>query len=357
LGITLERRFLLIRAALALSTIGLAFFAGIIIISSVGKDPLQAYYWLFQGAFSPPAIPETLIRATPLLLISIGLATVFKARIWNIGAEGQFYVGGMVTAILSILLKDAPPSLAFPVIVLVAGLGGALWALPPAILKATYGINEVITTLMFNYVAIYLVSYLLHGPFRDPVSMFPETETINPALWAPIVVQGTRLHVGVLLAFAVVVPLAYFFLRWTAFGLKLDVLGSSARTAQYANINVTRLVIQAMLISGFLAGLAGGFEVLGIQHKMRLELSPPTSPYGYTGIAVALLGYLNPLLIALTSFFLGGIINGSMTMHRMAQIPVGMAGIIQALIIIFVLASYFVEDKLAKKAMERLKLW
>ena len=328
-----------------------------IIISSAGKDPLQAYYWLFQGAFSPSAIPETFIRATPLLLISIGLAVVFKARVWNIGAEGQFYIGGMLTAILGIMFEGVPAFLAFPTTLLIAGLGGALWALMPAILKAVYGINEVITTLMFNYVAIYLVSYLLHGPFRDPVSMFPETATINPALWAPIVMQGTRLHLGVLLAFLVAAPLAYFFLKKSAFGLKLDILGSSPKTAQYANINTTHLIIQAMLVSGFMAGLAGGFEVLGIQHKMRLELSPPTSPYGYTGIAVALLGYLNPLLITLTSFFLGGIINGSMTMHRMAQIPVGMAGIIQALIIVFVLMGYFVEDKLSRKIMERLRLW
>ncbi|MCS7136640.1 MAG: ABC transporter permease [Nitrososphaerota archaeon] len=342
--------------ALALSTVGFAFLAGAIIISSIGKDPLEAFYWLFQGAFSPSAIPETFIRATPLLLISLGLAVVFTARVWNIGAEGQFYIGGMMTAILSIMFKDVPAPLALPVIILIAGLGGAFWALTPAILKTLYGINEVITTLMLNYVAIYLVSYLLHGPFRDPISMFPETETINPALWIPIVIQGTRLHLGVLLAFLVAVPLAYLFLKRAVFGLKLDILGSSPRTAQYANINTTRLIIQAMLISGFLAGLAGGFEVLGIQHKMRLDLSPSTSPYGYTGIAVALLGYLNPLLIALTSFFLGGIINGSMTMHRMAQVPVGMAGIIQALIIIFVLMSYFVEDKLSKKIMGRLKL-
>lgn len=301
-------------------------------------------------------ISETLVRATPLLLIGVGLAIVFKARIWNIGAEGQFYVGGITAAILGIMFKEVPAPLAFPIIILTAGLGGAAWALTPAILKAFYGINEVITTLMLNYIAIYLVSYLLHGPFRDPISMFPETETINPALWSPIIVQGTRIHIGILLAFIVVVPLAYFFLKRSTFGLKLDILGSSSRVAEYANINTTRLIVQAMLISGFLAGLAGGFEVLGIQHKMRLELSPPTSPYGYTGIAVALLGHLNPFLIALTSFFLGGIINGSMTMHRMAQIPVGMAGIIQALIIIFVLMSYFFEDKLSKKIMERLRL-
>ena len=352
----IEQRLLLIRAVLTLLTISFAFFAGMIIISSMGKDPLHAYYWLFQGAFSPSSIPETFIRATPLLLIGIGLAVVFRARIWNIGAEGQFYIGGMVASVLGIMFKDAGTSLAFPIIIFIAGLGGAIWALTPAILKALYGVNEVITTLMFNYIATYLVSYLLHGPFRDPISMFPETEMINPTLWAPIIVQGTRLHIGVLLAFVIVVPLAYLFLKKSVFGLKLDILGSSPRTAEYANINSTRLIIQAMLISGFLAGLAGGFEVLGIQHKMRLELSPPTSPYGYTGIAVALLGHLNPLLIALTSFFLGGIINGSMTMHRMSQIPVGMAGIIQALIIIFVLISYFVEDKLSKKVMERLKL-
>lgn len=331
-------------------TIGIAFLLGAAIIVLAGRNPATAYYWMFRGAFFPSALPETLIRAAPLLLVSLGLAVAFTAKIWNIGAEGQLYIGGMLAAITGLMLKDLPAPLAMPLIFLVAGLGGAAWAFLPAFLRAKYEINEIITTLMLNYVAIYLVSYLLNNPFKDPLSQFPETQTLPEHLWAPILVPGTRLHLGVLIAF-LFVPLVFLLLRRTGFGLKLEVLGANPKAAKYAGVPSALLIVQAMLVSGFLAGLAGGIEVLGVQHKMRLGISPPMSPYGFTGIAVALLGFLNPLLIALTSVFLGGVINGSMTMHRMAGIPVGMAGIIQALIIIFILASYFVEESLLQRVL------
>lgn len=341
----IERQVNLVRALLALSSIGLAFVFCIMLIALSGKDPGEALFWLFYGGFSPALIPETFIRATPLLFVSLGLAVAFSAKIWNIGAEGQLYIGGVVTATLALYISGAPSPIALPMLILVSGIAGALWALIPAILRAIYGINEVITTLMFNYIAIYFVSYLLNGPLRDPVSLFPETTTISSSLWLPIVVPGTRLHLGVILAFLIMTPIMWFFLKRTALGLKLEILGSGEKTAKYAGIESVRMIIIAMLISGFMAGMAGGVEVLGIQHKMRLEISPPTSPYGYTGIAVALLGYLNPLLIAATSFFLGGIMNGSTTMHRMVGVPVGMAGIIQAFIILFILLGYFLEEK------------
>ncbi|MCS7126580.1 MAG: ABC transporter permease [Aigarchaeota archaeon] len=334
--------------------IGIAFLVGSAILLLAGVNPLVAYYWLFYGAFSATSLVETFVRATPLLLIGLGLAISFTARIWNIGAEGQFYIGATITAVLGLYTQSLPQPFTFFLLLAAAGVSGAAWALPPAILRAHYGINEIITTLMLNYIAIYTVSYLLHNPFRDPVSSFPETSTLPEQIWIPILVPGTRFHMGILLAFFTV-PVIYFILRRTAFSMKLEILGSGRKTAEYAGINVTRLIIQSMLISGFLAGVAGGIEVLGIQHKMRLEISPSISPYGYTAIAVALLGYLNPVLIAATSIFLGGIINGSMTMHRMANVPVGMAGIIQAIMIIFIMLGYYLEEKFATKLLERLK--
>lgn len=349
----IKNLLIVVRALFILMVIGLALLVGAIIIAVSGSNPIAAYYWLFYGAFALKSIPETLIRATPLLLISEGLAVAFLARIWNIGAEGQFYIGGIVAAVLGIMLKDVMLPM-YPLIIIAAGVGGALWAFIPAILRAYHSINEIITTLMLNYVAIYFVSYLLHGPFRDPVSMFPETETLASHLQVPVILPGTRLHLGVAISFLLVVPLMYYFLKKTAYGLRLEILGANPKVSQYSGFKTKTMIIQAMLISGFLAGVAGGFEVLAIQHKMRLELSPSHCPYGYTGIAVALLGYLNPLVIAITSIFLGGVINGSMTMHRMALIPVGMANIIQALIIIFILISYFIEGKLVGKVLERL---
>jgi len=336
--------------------IGIAFLLGALILTVAGADPVVAYYWLFYGAFSEASFSETLVRATPLLFISLGLAVTFTARVWNIGAEGQFYIGATFAAILGLHLKDVPHPFALIIILLASVAGGAAWAFLPAVLRAYYGINEIITTLMFNYIAIYTASYLLHNPFRDPASMFPETTTLPEQLWMPIVIPGTRLHAGILLAF-ISIPFLYFLLRKTAFGMKIEILGSSRRTAEYAGIDAVKLIIQSMLISGMFAGLAGGIEVLGIQHKMRLEISPSISPYGYTAIAVTLLGYLNPILVAATSIFLGGVINGSMTMHRMANVPVGMAGIFQALIIIFIMIGYYLEDKFASKLLERLKLW
>lgn len=346
----------MVRAALALMAVGAAFLVGAIILYLAGVNPATAYYWLFYGAFSATSFIETLVRATPLLLVSLGLAIAFTARIWNIGAEGQLYIGAILTAITGLFIQNIPQPLAIPMLLMIAGVGGAAWAMLPAILKAYYGINEIITTLMLNYVAIYIVSYLLHNPFRDPISLFPETATLPEQLWMPIILPGTRLHLGTILAFSTI-PIVYLILKRTAFGMKLEILGSGRRTAEYARINVARLIIKSMLVSGFLAGIAGGVEVLGIQHKMRLEISPSISPYGYTAIAVALLGYLNPILIAVTSIFLGGIINGSMTMHRMANVPVGMAGIIQALMIIFIMLGYYIEDRFASKLLERLKLW
>ncbi|MEM1545489.1 MAG: ABC transporter permease [Candidatus Methanomethylicia archaeon] len=345
---------LLTRFLLILVVIGSAFIVGGIIIALCGGNALLAFYWLFQGAFTPMLIPETLVRATPLLLISEGLVVAFSARMWNIGAEGQFYMGGISAAIFCIIFKYFTIPMQ-PIALLLAGLSGALWALAPSILKVRYGINEIITTLMLNYIAMYFVSYLLQGPFRDPVSMFPETESIPLHLQIPVVVGGTRLHLGVVFSFFVIVPVTYYFLERTNYGLRIKILGSSSRVAQYSKIHCDKVMIQSMLISGFLAGLAGGIEVLAVQHKMRLELSPSYCQYGYTGIAVALLSYLNPILTMFISIFIGGLINGSMTMHRMASIPVGMANIIQSLIIVFILIGYYVEDKLSWRILERLR--
>jgi len=345
---------LLTRFLLILTVIGSAFIIGAVIIALCGGNALLAFYWLFHGAFTPMLIPETLIRATPLLLISEGLVVAFSARMWNIGAEGQFYMGGVSAAIFCVVFKHVMLPLQ-PIALLFAGLSGALWALAPSILKVRYGINEIITALMLNYIAIYFVSYLLQGPFRDPISMFPETESIPIHLQIPVVASGTRLHLGVVFSFLVIVPIMYYFLEKTNYGLKIKILGANPKAAQYSKIHSGRIMIQSMLISGFLAGLAGGIEVLAVQHKMRLELSPSYCQYGYTGIAIALLSYLNPILTAFISIFIGGLINGSMTMHRMASIPVGMANIIQSLIMVFILIGYYVEDKLSWRVLERLK--
>lgn len=348
-----ERRLLLlIRMATSFFAVGLTLVVGAVFIVLAGSDPFTAYYWMYQGSLgSLPIMVETLVRSTPILLVSQGLAVAFTAKLWNIGAEGQMYMGGMLASIAAIMLQRLPGYSTLPVILLLGGLAGAFWALIPAVLKAYYKINEVFTTLILNYIALYLVSYLLLGPFRDPVSQFPETQTISKELWLPIVLQGTRLHAGVLLAVFIATPVVYFILKKTVFGVRLAILGANPEAARYSGINIVKEIVLSLVFSGFLAGVAGGVEVLGIQHKMRMEISPG---YGYTGIAVALLGYLNPVGILLASLFIGGVMNGSSTMHRMAHIPVGMAYLIQSLAILFIMVGYLIQEKLTARLFERL---
>lgn len=311
-----------------------------LVIYIIGVDPIKALYYLYFGMMGNyNYVSETLIRATPILLVSLGLAIAFTAKVWNIGAEGQLYMGGLIAAIVALNSGGLPSAIAIPLIWICAGLAGAAWAFIPAILKAKYEINEIFTTIMMNYIAIYFTSYMLHGPLRDPVSHFPETPTIPENTWLPRIIPQYRFHAGSLFSLVVLVPLVYIMLSRSTLGFKLKLVGSSRESARYYGVDVEKSIIYAMLISGFFAGLAGANEVTGVVFKMRPEISPG---YGFTGIAVALLGRLNAFGVMLASIFMGGLINGSYTMHRMAQVPVGVAYFVQGLLIILVVAGEYI---------------
>jgi len=311
-----------------------------LVIYLIGVDPAKALYYLYFGMLGNyNYVSETLIRATPILLVSLGLAIAFSAKVWNIGAEGQLYMGGLIAAMVALNSSNLPSAIAIPLIWLAAGIAGALWAFIPAILKAKYEINEIFTTIMMNYIAIYFTSYMLHGPLRDPMSHFPETPTIPENTWLPRIIPGYRFHAGALFSLVVLVPLVYILLSRSTLGFKLRLIGSSRETARYCGIDVEKGIVYAMLLSGFFAGLAGANEVTGVVFKMRPEISPG---YGFTGIAVALLGRLNAIGVALASIFMGGLINGSYTMHRMAKVPVGVAYFVQGLLIILVVVGEYI---------------
>lgn len=321
----------------------MSFIILIIVLLVIGVDPVKAMYFLYYGMMGTfYYLCETLIRATPILLISLGLIVAFSTRVWNIGAEGQLYIGGLVAALIALNMGDLPNFITLPVIWLSAGVAGALWALLPAYLKAKYEINEIFTTIMMNYIAIYFTSYMLHGPLRDPLSHFPETPTLPPNTWVPRIFHGYRLHLGTLLALFILAPAIHFLLSKSNIGFKFRLVGSNIETARYAGVNVKKCIIGAMLISGFLAGLAGANEVTGVVFKMRPGISPG---YGFTAIAVALLGRLNAFGVVLASIFMGGIINGSYTMHRMAHVPVGVAFFVQGLLIILVITGEIILRK------------
>lgn len=318
-----------------------------VILHFVGLDPFKSLgLILWGGVGNTHNIIETLVAASPLLLVSQGLAISFTAKVWNIGAEGQIYMGGLVAAWVALMLKGLPGFLVIPLAIILGALAGMAWAFIPAVLRAYENINEIFTTLFMNYIAIYIVSYLLFGPLRDPLSFYPQTEILPKYLHIPVLLAKTRLHLGIIFAIFVVTPLAYLFLKRTSMGMNFEIFGSSERSAVYAGIDRKKIIMSALLISGFLAGLAGAVEVLAVQFTMRLTLSPG---WGYTGIAVAILGYLHPLGVLAASLFFGAIYTGTFTFSAITSTPVGMANVIQGLVLIFVVAGALLERNVLRR--------
>jgi simple sugar transport system permease protein len=334
----------------AIISIVLAFAVTSVLFLITGANPLIAYYYIFYGAFGDlNSTIETLVRTTPLILVSLGLAITFKCKVWNIGAEGQLYMGAMLGTITAVSLGNTPFTLAIAVIAAI--IGGMAWAAVPALMKTKLGINEVITTFLMNYVAINFVQWLLSFPFRSSDSLFPESASLPDAARLPMLLQPTRLHLGVIIALVVVFPIVYFVMTKTTFGYKLKAVGENPDAAKYGGINVNKTIFLALILSGALAGIAGFFEVSGIQYRMRASLSPG---YGYTGIVVALLGANNPIGVALSSIFLAAIFNGSSTMSRALNQPQGVVDFIQGVLVIFVLGSEYIMRYLEKKGVVKL---
>lgn len=315
-----------------------------------GANPILAYYYIFYGAFGNiNNIIETLVRTTPILLVSLGLAISFKCKVWNIGAEGQLYMGAMVGTIAGIALGNTPFTIIIATIVGIAG--GMAWAAIPALMKIHLGINEVITTFLMNYVATFFVQWLLSFPFRSTDSLFPESSMLPASAILPVLIPSTRFNLGILIALFAVFPLVYFVMTRTTFGYKLKAVGENPDASKYGGINVKRTIFFALVISGALAGLAGFFEVSGIQFRMRNSLSPG---YGYTGIVVALLGANNPIGVLLSSVFLAAIFNGSTTMSLLLNQPQGIVNFIQGVLVIFVLGSEYIMRYLEKKGIMKI---
>lgn len=328
----------------------LTFAVTSILFLITGANPLLAYGYIFYGAFGDLNLTiETLVRTTPIILVSLGLAISFKCKVWNIGAEGQLYMGAMMGTIAAVYLGNTFFTLAIAIIAAI--IGGMAWAAVPALMKTKLGINEVITTFLMNYVAINFVLWLLSFPFRSSDSLFPESASLPVAARLPMLLPPSRLHLGILIALLVVLPIVYFLMTKTTFGYKLKAVGENPEAAKYGGINVNKTIFLALILSGALAGLAGYFEVAGIQYRMRASLSPG---YGYTGIVVALLGANNPIGVALSSIFLAAIYNGSSTMSRALNQPQGVVDFIQGVLVIFVLGSEYIMRYLEKKGIVKL---
>ncbi|MDK2820750.1 MAG: ral nucleoside transport system permease protein [Clostridia bacterium] len=313
----------------------LALIIGAFFLSATGFEPLKVYEKMFNGAFgSRYGISETIVKAVPLMLAGLGISVAFRMLLWNIGAEGQLYMGAFGASWVALTFPQLPAYIMLPAMFFAGCLMGGLWALIPAFFRAKWEVNEVITTLMLNYVAIFWVDYLVYGPWKDPEGFnFPLTASFSEAATLPTIF-GTRVHLG--LIFALVSALVLAVILWhTRWGYEIRVIGESARAAHYAGINIKRNIMLVMFLSGALAGLAGMSEVAGIAHRLQHGISPG---YGYTAIIVAWLAKLHPFMIILVSFFFGALIVGGYSV-QISGVPAATVSMLQGAILFFLLGG------------------
>ncbi|NPV75335.1 MAG: ABC transporter permease [Anaerolineae bacterium] len=313
--------------------IALLLGGGVLLLA--GYNPITAYEAMWQGAFKDKtAFTEVLIKATPLMFIGAGLAVAFKCSIWNIGAEGQFYAGAVMATVVGIYLGDLPRFILMPLVLIVGVIGGALWGMIPAYLKNRFGASEVVTTIMLNYVAIYITGYLVTGPMIETKGMFPQTPKISAAAWLPRFFPPTRLHIGFIIAVLLAIIL-YIVIFKTSIGYTIRAVGINPIAARYAGINVRKNILLAMAISGGAAGLAGSVEVAAISYRLYQLISPG---FGFDGIAVSLLVNNNPLGVIFSGFLFGALRSGAEVMMMTAKVPSVLVYFIQGLVILSVVA-------------------
>jgi ABC-type uncharacterized transport system permease subunit len=306
-------------------------------ISIAGAPVAQAYALMAQGAAgSVFALTETLTRATPLILTGLAAAVAFKARLYNIGAEGQLYAGALAAVAVGSGVLDAPSAILVPTILIAAALAGAVLMVGPTLLKVRLGVDEVVTTLLLNFVVILFVQMMLEGPLKDPMGGgWPQSEPILDAGALPPLVERMRLHAGFLIGL-VASLLAYGLLARTTLGLAIRAVGDNPAASRYAGIGVTGVLLIVGGMSGALAGLAGASEVAGLKGYLTADLS---RGFGYAGIVVAMLAGLQPLLVVPAAIFVAGIFVGADTMSRAVNISNYIADLIVAFALLCVLVS------------------
>ena len=330
------------RRAAGIVIVSVGLVAAIAVLVSLltaasGYDPERALVALWRGSLGTryAVFSATLVRATPLILAGLAVTLAFTAGVMNIGAEGQLLAGATAAVATASAFHVSIRWLALPLSLLAGGLAGAAWAFVPAWLRRRFGVLEVISTIMMNFVALYLVGYLVRGPLQEPLRIYPQSPPIPESSRLPLLIPGARLHWGFVIASLCAVIL-WWTLRSTAAGFRVRVLGLNRDAAQSAGlINVGRTTMRAFLMSGLLAGLGGAIEVTGVTYSLYENISPG---YGYTAIAVALVGSLNPLLTALSGVLFGALEAGAAAMQRDAGVPSVLASVVEAAIILLLIA-------------------
>ncbi len=340
----LEKRSQTSPAALFLAPVGAVLFT--LAISSLlvlwaGAPVAQTYGLLLKGGFgSVFALSETFTRAIPLILTGLAATVAFKARLFNIGAEGQLYAGALAAVAVGGLHGgsgfDVAPWILFPLMMLAASVAGALLLVGPALMKAKLGVDEVVTTLLLNFIMLLLVSLMLDGPMKDPTAMgWPQSVALQGELELSKLVAQTRVHTGLLWAVALALML-WALMKYTVLGFNIRAVGANAKAAAFAGVPITRTVVLVAILSGALAGLAGAIEVAGRTGYVTLDMSPG---YGYSGIVIAMLAALHPLGVLAASVFVAGVLVGADSMSRAVGVPTYIADVIVATSLIAVLVA------------------
>lgn len=326
-------RAVAISGALAASLVlcGLLFLA-------VGVSPLAAFQSLLQGAFGTwRAATETLVKATPLIFTGLATAIAFRARLWNIGAEGQVFAGAMFAYWCQSAIAGASPWIQLPVIIIGAMIGGGLYGGLAGLLKTRFRVDEVISTVMLNYIIVYALSLLLlKGPWSEAGGFFEQTAKVDPGSILPILFDKTRLHLGFLLAL-IAAALVYLMIKRSPVGYEIRAAGSNLRALEVQGTNPRRVVLMVMFISGALAGLAGMSEVYGVHYRLK---AGALATYGYTGIIVAILGLLNPWGVVIAAILFGALVNGATFMQIKTGVPSALIYAIEAILLLFYLAGW-----------------
>jgi ABC-type uncharacterized transport system permease subunit len=334
-----------------------ALAVGAVMLLILKVNPIEAYAALWDGAFGTPnAFAETLVKATPLLLIALGICISFRGDVINIGGEGQMVIGAILATWVGLIFTDAPGWLVITLAMLAGFLGGAVWGGIPGLLKAYFNVNEILSTVMMNAIAVQLMNFLLRGPMIDPsqallASKIPQTARLLDAFHLPRLVPY-RLHLGA--AIAVVLAILVYILLWrTTLGYRIRAVGQNPHASRYAGIKVPRYVVLALLFSGAFAGLAGAVQVYGVNYRMITDGSASgfTGSAGFNGIVAALFGQLHPIWSIPASILFGALLVGANSMQRAMQVPSALITALNGLVVVFVVSSEIWRHRRQRKRM------
>ncbi len=334
----------------------LALLIGVVMLLLMGINPIIAFGALLKGAFGNKfALANTVVKATPILFVGLGICISFRAGVLNIGGEGQLVVGGLTSISIALAIPGWPGWLVIVLSCLGGMVAGAIWGGIAGVLKAYFKVNEVLSTIMLNYIAVYLMTFLIKGPLMDPRqsasgSFIPETARVARSCDLPRLIP-TRAHLGIVIAIVLAFAV-YIFLWRTTIGFRLRMVGKSLRASLNAGVNVKSYTILALLLGGAFAGLGGAVEILGARHNMFTDSSMScfTSSAGFNGIVAALFGQLHPIGAIPASFLLGALLSGAQKMQRVVQVPSALIGTLNGLIVLFVVGSEVLRRRLSARS-------